>query len=247
MTIEQEKLKQLADKARDLLASLDARPAEQRRPVFVEFAGTPKSGKSTCIDTINHFFRRAHSGDLRYKVLAPTEGASKRTPYHLKDNWVAFNAWSATYALTHILEGQYGSDEYHLVIMDRGLFDALAWFEVLQSQSQVTDKECAIIQDFLLVDHWRQFVDTVFLFKTDPTTSLERENRDKLIREPGQAMNPDFLARLNEAYQKVREKYSRHFLSLHEINTGSGENTTPQSTAFQVAEKIIDLLEDRAG
>ena len=83
------------------------------RPLFVEFAGTPKSGKSTCIDTVNHFFRR-----LGYKILAPTEGASKRTPYYLKDDYVAFNAWSATYALTHILEGRYGTDEYHIVILD---------------------------------------------------------------------------------------------------------------------------------
>jgi putative protein kinase ArgK-like GTPase of G3E family len=52
-----------------------------KRPRFIEFAGTPKSGKSTCIDTVSHFFRR--NG---YKVLTPTEGASKRTPYYLKEN-----------------------------------------------------------------------------------------------------------------------------------------------------------------
>ena len=123
MIIEQEQLDQLADNARSLLGSLGSRSAVERRPIFMEFAGTPKSGKSTCIDTINHFFRR-----VGYKVLAPTEGVSKRTPYYLKENLVAFNAWSAAYALTHILEGRYGADEYNLVIMDRGLFDALAWF-----------------------------------------------------------------------------------------------------------------------
>ena len=109
MEIDEAQLNELQNEARDLLASW---PLEH--PLFVEFAGTPKSGKSTCIDTVNHFFRR-----LGYKVLAPTEGASKRTPYYLKEDLVAFNAWSAAYALTHILEGRYGSDEYHLVIMDR--------------------------------------------------------------------------------------------------------------------------------
>ena len=119
----------------DQIQKLQSRAAETlpllsgHLPLFVEFAGTPKSGKSTCIDTVNHFFRR-----LGYKVLAPTEGASKRTPYYLKDDLVAFNAWSATYALTHILEGRFGSDQYHLVIMDRGLFDALAWFELLKQK-----------------------------------------------------------------------------------------------------------------
>ena len=91
MTTEQAQLDQLADDARNVLRALGSQTEESRRPVFVEFAGTPKSGKSTCIDTINHFFRR-----VGYKVLAPTEGASKRTPYYLKENLVSFNAWSAT-------------------------------------------------------------------------------------------------------------------------------------------------------
>ena len=153
MEIDEAQLNELQNEARDLLASW---PLEH--PLFVEFAGTPKSGKSTCIDTVNHFFRR-----LGYKVLAPTEGASKRTPYYLKEDLVAFNAWSAAYALTHILEGRYGSDEYHLVIMDRGLFDALAWFELLRDQDRITSEHCSTIQDFLLVSHWQDLIDMVFL------------------------------------------------------------------------------------
>jgi putative protein kinase ArgK-like GTPase of G3E family len=59
------------------LTALEAQRGLQRgRPFFVEFSGTPKSGKSTCIDIVSHFFRR-----MQYKVLAPSEGASKRTPY----------------------------------------------------------------------------------------------------------------------------------------------------------------------
>ena len=242
MKVEQQELDRLAGNAQSLLDSLNSRSAAERHPIFVEFAGTPKSGKSTCIDTINHFFRR-----MGYKVLAPTEGASKRTPYYLKENLVAFNAWSATYALTHILEGRYGADEYNLVIMDRGLFDALAWFELLQGKGNVTEEECSIIQKFLMIGHWRQFEDMVFLFTTDPDTSLERENREKLIVEPGLTMNPQFLADLNGAYQTIIGKYSSQFSNLQIVDTGQRQDTTPQSTAFQVAEKIIHLMEQKTG
>ena len=165
-----EQLEELQTRAEIVLPSLDG-----CRPLFVEFAGTPKSGKSTCIDAVNHFFRRNE-----YKVLAPTEGASKRTPYYLKNDLVSFNAWSATYALTHILEGRYSTDKYHLVIMDRGLFDALAWFELLMKRNDIASSDCSAIQDFLLIDHWRKLVDMIFLFRTDPSTSLERENSNKL-------------------------------------------------------------------
>ena len=237
MVIEDAQLAELQTEARTLKKELSL-----ERPIFVEFAGTPKSGKSTCIDTVNHFFRR-----LDYKVLAPTEGASKRTPYYLKDDFVAFNTWSAAYALTHILEGRYGSDEYQLVIMDRGLFDALAWFELLQTKDKVTKEECSIIQNFLLVDHWRQLIDMVFLFKTDSPTSLKRENSDKLIVEPGRAMNAEFLCELNEAYQSIRSKYSEQFSQLCELDTSAGQDTTPQSTAFEVVKGIIEHMRSKTG
>ena len=235
MEIGEAQLQELQAAARELGDKLSS-----ERPIFVEFAGTPKSGKSTCIDTVNHFFRR-----LDYKVLAPTEGASKRTPYYLKDDFVAFNTWSAAYALTHILEGRFGSDQYQLVIMDRGLFDALAWFELLRAKGDVTEEDCTVIQSFLLVGHWRQLVDAVFLFKTDPATSLVRENSNKLIEEPGRAMNPEFLRDLNDAYQSISSKYSEQFRSVYEVDTGGAQDTTPQSTAFEVVKRIIDHIRSR--
>ena len=231
MEIEESKLEELRSEARGILDS--SRP-------LVEFAGTPKSGKSTCIDTVNHFFRR-----LNYKVLAPTEGASKRTPYYLKDDWVAFNTWSATYALTHILEGLHGTDKYNLVIMDRGLFDALAWFELLRGRGEIKSEDCDTIQRFLMVGHWQQLVDVVFLFQTDPETSLERENRGKLIEEPGRAMNPQALQTLNKAYQTIRNQHSEQFSSLHVVDTSRNSGATPQSTAFDVATQIIEKMKQK--
>ena len=212
------------------------------RPLFVEFAGTPKSGKSTCIDTIGHFFRR-----MGFKVLAPTEGASKRTPYYLKEDLVAFNTWSASYALSHILEGIHGSDDYQLVILDRGLFDALAWFQLLKNEGDISPQDCSTIQNFLLIDNWRRYIDVVFLFEADPATSLERENSEKLIEEPGRAMNPEFLVKLNNAYSEIKRKYATLFRPLHVVNTSSGQSTTPRSTAFWVANKMIEHLNAKRG
>ena len=152
------------DQLRDRVVA--ARRQQVPRPYFVEFAGTPKSGKSTCIDTVGHFFRRND-----YKVLAPTEGASKRTPYYLKEDLVSFNVWSACYALTHILEGLHGSDEFRIAFLDRGLFDALAWFELLGAEGDIDAVQRDTIQKFLLMDKWRSVIDAVFLFRTDPETS----------------------------------------------------------------------------
>ena len=236
-----EDLGELRQQAEGVLEHLNANEDWLQRPIFVEFSGTPKSGKSTCIDIVNHFFRR-----LKFKVLAPTEGASKRTPYYLRDNLVAFNTWSASYALMHILEGVYGSDKYHLAILDRGLFDALAWFELLTTQGKVTPEERDQIHNFLRIAEWYSKTDAVFLFHADPETSLKREIRDKLVDDPGSTMNPEFLTELNGAYDQVRAKYASDFPRFTVIDTSDKEKTNPQATAKQVASSILEIFEPRA-
>ena len=179
-------------------------------------------------------------------ILAPTEGASKRTPYYLKDDWVSFNAWSATYALTHILEGRFGTDKYHLVIMDRGLFDALAWFELLNQDQKITPSDCSAIQKFLLIGHWRELVDMIFLFQTDPETSLQRENSYKLLDEPGTAMNPKVLEKLNGAYDEIQRNFADKFSSVYTIDTGKDSLSNQQGTAFEVAKAILYRLSPKS-
>jgi len=212
---------------------------EDKQPFYVEFAGTPKAGKSTCIDIVSHFFRRTD-----WNVLAPAEGASKRTPLFLKEDWIAFNAWSACYALQHILEGVYSSEPYHMVVLDRGLFDALAWFEYLRINGALAKEDCRRIHEFLLLNEWRQRIETVFLFYTDPQTSLERENEHTLIDDPGSAMNLDVISDLNQAYERIKSQYADTFGGIVRIDTSGGQDTSPRSTAKEVVCRILERMED---
>jgi len=227
-------LEQLRQNAEALLDAMKAGP--WKRPLFVEFSGSPNSGKSTCIDIVAHFFRR-----VGFKTLAPTEGASKRTPYYLKDDLVAFNTWSMSYALSHVFEGLYHSDKYQIAILDRGLFDALVWFELLANKGTISKEECKKIQSFIMIEKWLSAIDLVFLFEADPDTALKRENQDKLISEHGRAMNPRFLKELNEAYDNVRTRYANNFVNFEYIDTSEHHATSPKATAYHVVGRILAL------
>lgn len=236
---------ELIKRANDVLQRMNAmvlsEGQENPLPFFVEFAGTPKSGKSSCIEIVRHFFRR-----VGFRILAPTEGASRRTPYYLKNNLPAFNTWSASYALTHVLEGKYDAeDRYQIALLDRGLFDALAWFELLREDGEISDEELNAIQQFFSLERWRSSIGIVFLFQTDAPTSLQRENAHTLIDEPGSAMNPEFLPKLNKAYDTVREKFQGYY-HLISIDTSESQGSTPESTAKYVVTKILDVLDERS-
>lgn len=200
----------------------------------MEFAGTPKSGKSTNIAIVDHFLRR-----VGFNVLSPSEGASKRTPRFLRVDWPAFNAWTATYALTQVLEGLYDPGKPQISILDRGLFDALAWFEMLENDDAIDGEFKRRMQEFLTIEKWRGSIDRVFLFTTTPEISMSRENNQMLIHDEGSAMNPERLAALNEAYETIQREFADQFL-LTPIDTS--RTTEARDTAFEIAKVIVDDL-----
>ena len=144
------------------------------------------------------------------------------------------------YALRHVIEGQYHPDQHRISTLDRGLFDALAWFQFLAQRGAIEPDDKDAVQRFLTIGHWRSVVDLVFLFTTDPAISMAREHSETLIQKPGRAMNPEVLTQLNDAYKIVRADFAPLFNDVRDVATGN--DTTPQSTAFEVVTKILESI-----
>ena len=94
------------------------------------------------------------------------------------------------------------------------------------------------MHNFMLAENWRPVIDAMFLFTADSATYLETENADKLIDEPGRAMNPDFLDKLNRAYGEVRESYGGEF-KITDINTSQKEYHPRGQRQAQVAGPVF--------
>jgi len=219
-------LARLESSADELLATLTL----DRPPFVVEFAGSPKAGKSTTIDILTHFFKRRG-----FKVWAPTEGASKRTPYHLRRDLVAFNTWTLNYAISELLVAYHNVDRHHLIMLDRGAFDSLAWMGLLKKRGNITEEEFAVFRAFALHPKWSNLVSRLYLFRCPPEESLKREHEAKLTRGPGTAMNPDMLRDLLEQYQDLATALSTYPVQVVETS----DTTRPLSTSYRLA---IDLL-----
>lgn len=237
-----EELKSLEERAREVVGQL----TKQGEPpiVAIEFAGSPKAGKSTNIDTVTHFFKR-----LGLKVWAPTEGVSKRTPYHLKHDWVYYNSWALNYAISELIIGYHYVDKHHLVILDRGPFDSLAWMSLLKKQGKLTGDEYQRIERFALHPKWSDLIDKLYLFTCDPGVSMERELALKLIKTDGSALNHDTLSGLLDEYEALQDhldgEYSGKILPIT-----TSKESTPKQSAYQIAKDVIEIFErklDEAG
>jgi thymidylate kinase len=176
---------------------------------------------------------------MEYKVWAPSEGASKRTPYNLRRDLVAFNTWSLNYAISELLLAFHNVDRQDIIILDRGPFDSLAWMGILKNQKKLSQEEYDIIRQYALHPNWMSKVSRVFLVTCTPDVSLKRENDSKLITRSGTAMNDTMLSSLLNEYKEL----SKTFAGSRIVPIDTTSDTSPVSTAFEIADHILsDLL-----
>ncbi len=225
-------LAQLEDDAHSILRGLPSDHA----PIVVEFAGSPKAGKSTTIDILQHFFKR-----MGFKVWAPSEGAGKRTPYHLKRDLVAFNTWTLNYAISELLVAYYNVDHHNLIILDRGLHDSLAWMGLLHKRQDqnLDEREFAVFKDYAVHTRWVSLISRLYLFTCSVKDSLHREHDAKLTRRTGTAMNEEMLGALLREYEQLGSAWQEPY----KVHTSA--KTTPLGTSYELAVDILGLLRSR--
>ena len=193
------------------------------RAFVVEFAGTPKSGKSTSVEAIRHFFRR-HG----FTVHVLTERAD-HCPIPMKGH-LFFNTWCATSMLAELLENV--DTPTDIIIVDRGLFDALIWFQTQAKRGELSDDELSKIESFLLMDRWKNLFDLVAVLHASACTAVGRENEQRITTRPGSIMNISMLETLSDAVNDAVARYREAFKKIIVKNTDDGN----------VREVNVDLL-----
>jgi len=212
-----------------------------RRPLFVEFSGTPKAGKSTIINSLRLFLAR--NGFKAYVLSERASTCPIRNKKHL-----FFNAWTACATLTQMLDagqpvkpGEPGGPRDDVVIMDRGLFDALTWMQWLENRNEMTSEDRATIENFLTLPHWREMIGLVLVMKVTPDVALGREFADLLTRKPGSIMNPQTVEEFNCALDQTLQRYGAQFSSPLIVDT-TGQD--PKDTGYEVVRLVLEKLDN---
>lgn len=214
----------------------------QRRPIIIEFCGSPKSGKSTTITSLNIFLKRNN-----FKTVVLTERASV-CPVTRKTN-PFFNIWTLTSAIAELIGYlATGKDKYDIIIADRGMFDALCWFEWLNSNydghnSYLDDNTFQVLENFALIDLWTNIIDIVYVFKVPPETSIQREYANLLTEQRGSIMRESILESFNLAIDRTIIKHESHFRKIIQIDTSEQQNNQNQ-VGYNVTHSILTTLKD---
>ena len=213
-----------------------------RKPVVVEFAGVPKAGKSTTIGQVQAFLKRCG-----FRVEVVVEHASI-CPIRDKKH-ANFNVWTACTTLSRILEKTQvpsGPGDPDVLLLDRGLFDAVNWFAVMERLARIRATERELIERFLLMDDWRRRITGVVVMTASPADSMKRE-RGYLPVEgaSGSIMNDDVLRTMLRTTRETAARLGGEHFRTFEVDTSRDPSAGPESTAKEVADLVLRLIEEQ--
>lgn len=181
-----------------------------RKPVVIEFCGSPKSGKSTCIDAIKNVLR-----DCKYNVYVIHEKAKCCPIYNKFDPM--FNFWTVTNTINDLmvqLDNNYAfstSEKIDVILIDRGILDSLIWFKWLQSNNAISSKQYSRLYSMITMDRVKRSIDKTFIFKIDSEHSLLREPGSYYTENNSGIMNKDVLEGFNKAMSLTIRNYGKFF------------------------------------
>lgn len=208
-----------------------------RRPIIVEFSGSPRSGKTTCIESMSTFLKR---NGFKLYVLDDEEKRNSTFNKHNPTYNISVLV-SAINKINDFVGRSYKENTVDVIFIDRGIFDTLCWLSCHKKNKFLSEEEFNVLTKFAVLDRWRENIDIVFSFYTEPEVSIKREYKNLLTKKPGSIMNLEMLNEYNEAIISAREKYSDGF-KIYDVDTSY---MTQLETIKEVTEiMLVTLHED---
>lgn len=241
----------MADERKELIKELQKLAEEvlalkqehrQKRPIVIEFSGSPKAGKTSCINSLELFLKRnGFSVSIVQERASVCPVSDKQSPM--------FNLWTACMSLAGLigtLEDK--KNQVDVLILDRGIFDALCWFQWLVCNKKMEEKQKEVTESFLLMEELVKCIDIVFAFCVSPDVSIEREYATLLTDKLGSIMNQKVLGEYLEAIEDTIKNKSSFFHKVFKIETAcKNQDEVGKEVTTRTLETLKDLLMERIG
>ena len=221
------------------------------RPLVIEFAGPPNSGKDTQVGILVNYFR-----DVRkYKVQVIQDEYRSCSLDTESDPFVDKFHRALVALVGDLLDVLDHPPKYDVVIVNKGLFDTLGFLHLYEDLRRIKKKDAKVLRDFLLLARWRSLEDIVLLLNISPVESIHREEKEvreigarlartfdplTLPKPPKNIVSDNGLSKLNESYQQVHDKYGGLFTYVCSLPIK--DNSSPEDTAVILLNQIHPKL-----
>lgn len=208
---------------------------ELKRNFVFEFAGMPRSGKSTVEDIIAHFLKREgfsiqeYDGGSKYSSLSDADIGTLNLKLACK----------TVELVNSVVDSRTKANKIYL--LDRGLIDRFIFTQALLQEGKIDKVEAERVCGIITLPRLLTKIDGIFMFITSPEMALERESVNKLVKSAGEVMNEKFLTTIYSA-TFYGYNYARRHLSFVDLIDTEEENGNVQKIAEHVRDCILAVL-----
>lgn len=205
--------------------------ATKKKPVFFELAGLPAAGKTTAAALL--IMKLADRG---IPASIVPESVNRSPLANSKLDW-RLNTWSLLEAVLSVLKAC-EEERHEVVILDRGIVDALCWFEWHRKRGTLTTGKADIRWKLATEDTWLSRLSAVFLLRTSYRVAIQRVGRT------GRVVNPQTHSQLASSYEAVltRLKRTRRGPVVHTLET---DFMSPQEVVDWLLGHVMEILPSR--
>jgi len=164
---------------------------------LLEFIGTPRAGKTTQIKLLKRYLEKR---GLRVKVVTDRFRASHiKTP---PNEVIAYKLVFFSKALEDYFRYK---DKYDVMIIDRGFYDSIIWFETERRLGHLTPKRADELKKTFF--EYTKKVDKIVCLLINPEESQLRHTKTKHMKVDDVGMSKSYLEALRKAYQSYRNQW----------------------------------------
>lgn len=209
-----------------------------RKPIVIEFAGLPKAGKTSAITHIAGFLKRCG-----FRVRVVIERASV-CPIRDK-KLAAFNVWTACTTLAEILANTQEpptANDPEILILDRGLFDALCWMKMMENLARLESPDRQTIENFLLLSEWSKRISAIILMLASKEDAMSREHGLLPVIANGSIMNETVLMKFRDTLERMGTEYADRF-RIFKVDTSTPPHNKQQPAVEHIARLVLDIID----
>jgi hypothetical protein len=137
-------------------------------------------------------------------------------------------------------------DSPEVLILDRGLFDALIWLGMMEHLARIKKEDRERVEQFLLMEDWRKRISGVIVMTASPEHSMAREKGDLPVEGArGSIMNEQWLSQFKDNIRKTCKRLEKEFRVFPVDTSQKEEKDNRKRTAQKVAGIVLDLIAEQ--
>lgn len=233
-----ERLKRLNER-KENIRNLHTLYGPLEKPIVVTISGTPRSGKTTCIDNLFEFFKKA---DFKTMCLEEPAGLvystlkSKEEKAKLLEDRVGFVERQLEIGEESIARNLQGNE---ILLCDRGVLDTYIWYDMYYKLGMINKEK---YQTYLAsLKRKFPYFNEFYILYASSIVSMYRDYQNSLSIEPRSTMNEENVKKYNSSLIRMIPTFEKNIDSVKFINTS---NYAKMEASIMVANDLTAKIEN---